>query len=73
MSYKCTALIDHDPTDKENVFSFLHLRAYHTTEMFSKFEFKDGKYGKLKVDKENSLRSKYYALRFGTKCTFNVK
>jgi hypothetical protein len=46
-----------------NIFSILHIHVFHGDDMFSKFQFKAGKYNDMNPDKENINISKYYSLK----------
>ena len=47
-----------------SVLKVLHIHVYHGDDMFSKFQFKDGKYDGLELpSEENSTLIKYYALK----------
>ncbi len=47
----------------ENIFKILHIHVFHGSKMFSKFEFKNGKYDGMVIDSSQITKAKYYALK----------
>ena len=54
--------VDYPSYYDEDVFKVLHIHVFHGNSMFSKFDFKEGKYNNLKYNKTSNV-VKYYALR----------
>ena len=56
-------LIDYPSTNDERINKKLHIHVYHGHDMFSKFDFKSGKYDNLTVAEKDEDKVKYYCLK----------
>ena len=59
-------LIDFSTANEDSIYSKLHLHVYHNSAMFSKFEFKKGKYSNVTVSDEQAKMVKYFAVKIAS-------
>jgi hypothetical protein len=56
--------IDFPSGNLESVHKMIHIHVFHGDDMFSKFQFKAGRYDKMEIpSKESALMVKHYALK----------
>ena len=60
---KLDDLIDYPSANTEDVDTKMHIHVFHGDDMFSKFEFKLGKYDSMNVDDNQARTVKYYCLK----------
>jgi hypothetical protein len=60
---KLHQLIDYPSGNQNSIFSKVHIHVYHGGEVFSKSNFKDGKYDNMTVLDADRFKIKYYCLR----------
>lgn len=60
---KLNTLIDYPAFNDDSVFDILHIHVFHGDDLFSKFDFKAGKYNYTHLIGKNETSTKYYALR----------
>jgi len=46
-----------------NIFLILHIHVFHTNDLFSKFQYKAGKYKDFNKNNEKKLKNKYYSFK----------
>ncbi len=59
---KLDKYLDYPSYFDDNVYKILHIHVFHGDSMFSKFDFKEGKYDNLLYDATSNV-AKFYALR----------
>jgi hypothetical protein len=59
---KASLLIDSFATISKPITEIVHIHCYHGHDLFSKFDFKSGKYDNLTVSDSEKTQSRYYAL-----------
>ena len=60
---KLDQLIDYPSGNEESIFKKLHIHVFHGDDLFSKFAFRNGKYKRMRVRKEDEVKVKYFCLK----------
>lgn len=60
---KLSNQLDYPAYFSDVVTRMLHIHVFHGDTMFSKFQFKDGKYDQIDYNNFNTSQAKYYALK----------
>lgn len=55
--------MDYPTSNSDSINDKLHYHVFHTDEMFSKFQFQDGKYDNIDYNKEDTTKSRFYCLK----------
>jgi hypothetical protein len=55
--------LDYPSYYSDNINKIIHIHVFHGDEMFSKFEFKSGKYDEMNPEENDVNLAKFYALK----------